>query len=459
MTITPLHPNLISYNLTPPDLHSARATNTPTFGFPSLEDQTSPLAILACANPLATCLHTKSWLLRQHEDPAKSAPGILRMDYLELEQIESGREGWLLVTPTAAKLEAGEWSGDGEADTSRVSVMAVFVKGDPRVRWFYTLLPISPLLEELDEQGLVELRRVLEPTAGTSQSRIKFKRLHTFIRQCFPTAIKIPESSDFLAAQQISDFCPSISDPATALGRLEAEAWLYWNAAKPEESLLAPDPADPSQDGKKGKGKGKENATTVATLNSLDPSDDRYLHHLHPAERELASLAKLKCAEYLFLKRNFFHAFWEEVYRSEKIADQVAPASTSNPVASRRLDPRGRAANDADAATPAPTEAGRRDTPVTPSTTPAPSQLDNTPAPTPASVRRSAGYDKAKRGRVRTERAHQVWLETAYKCRTTQARTLVIGWRVLGFLDETRYLGWVRDGWGGDEDEDEEEEE
>lgn len=427
MASTPGHLNLITYNLTPPDLNSASATKTPAFTFP---DPENPLILLSTANALAVCMHIKSWLLRQHDEPAYSSPGILRMEYLALEKIERGNEGWVLFAPEIAKLE----NKGAKEEGLRVSIVAVLIKGDSRVRWFYTLPPPVRLLEHLDYHKLIRLRDVLEP-ADASQQR--FRRLHVWLRECFARAIKFPDSPDWLHAQGISDFCPSILDPDTAVSRLQEESWIYWNTPKPEESLLPP--AAP-QDAPSGKERAKDISTL--TTRDFDPSDDRYLHDLHPAERELASLARLKCAEYLFLKRNFFRAFWEEVYRSDKIADMTAPESTSNPVVSRRLG-----AHPGDQATNAASTAAagsRQDTPFSVASTPAP---EGTPGRARA---RGVGFDRSRRTRVRTERAHQAWLENEYKCKVTQARTLVVGWRVLGFLDEARFMDWVTEGWGAD---------
>ena len=272
------------------------------------------------------------------------------------------------------------------------------------------------------------------------------------------------------AAQAISDFCVSILDPDNAVSRLEQESWLHWNTPKPEEYLLAT--AAPSSGPA-----AAQQARDLAGLESIEPSDDRYLLHLHPAEREVALMARLRCAEYLLVKRNFFRAFWVEIYRSGKVGGD-APGeeggASGRSVDGQDLRGEGGAGRQD---TPVPAPARRADT-ETPVSTPGPSSTRNsTPAPptsgantnTPSSARpvttraragrAPAGFDRAKRARVRTERAHQVWLENEYKLKNNQARTLVIGWRVLGFLDEGRYARWVREGWGFDDEEDEEEDE
>ncbi|KAK4976836.1 hypothetical protein LTR42_002881 [Elasticomyces elasticus] len=119
------------------------------------------------------------------------------------------------------------------------------------------------------------------------------------------------------------------------------------------------------------------------------PHLDRYATYLHPAEQHLCSLVSLSSSAYLLLKRKFFHAFWREVL---------------------------------------------------------------------------ADYEKIGMGRrkVRTELAHENWLvgydgltakdnskggaigERRLKGR--QARKLIVGWRVMGLLEETRFLEWAEGG-------------
>ena len=38
------------------------------------------------------------------------------------------------------------------------------------------------------------------------------------------------------------------------------------------------------------------------------------------------------------------------------------------------------------------------------------------------------------------------WLEKVYEFSNTGAKMLIIAWRELGFLDEGRYLDWIREG-------------
>lgn len=43
-------------------------------------------------------------------------------------------------------------------------------------------------------------------------------------------------------------------------------------------------------------------------------------------------------------------------------------------------------------------------------------------------------------------RDHQTWLEDGFLLAPTRAKKLVLGWRELGLLDETKFLPWAKDG-------------
>ncbi|KAF2485448.1 hypothetical protein BDY17DRAFT_322289 [Neohortaea acidophila] len=220
---------------------------------------------------------------------------------------------------------------------------------------------LAPLLHLLDHHHQLHLLTSLAPPSRHNA------RLYTYVRENFLRAIELPDSPDFLTAQSITDYCPSILDPNTALKRLEASEALHFGYMRPPDAW------------------------------SLDLSDDRYLLHLHEAEREVASIAGLKCAEYLVVKRNFFRAFWTEIYRCDKklFADSsedelVAAASTAS-----------------------------------------------TSAAPPSTL---------KPQHVRSDNAHAVWLEKAYSMRKSRAHLVVVAWKELGFLDEQRFKAWVKAG-------------
>ncbi len=68
-----------------------------------------------------------------------------------------------------------------------------------------------------------------------------------------------------------------------------------------------------------------------------------------------------------------------------------------------------------------------------------------TPAP-PASAQSRVHGTTARKLRVRTETAHRNWLMDTYKLTSQRARCLVTCWQEFGFLEEGRFLDWVRAG-------------
>lgn len=54
--------------------------------------------------------------------------------------------------------------------------------------------------------------------------------------------------------------------------------------------------------------------------------------------------------------------------------------------------------------------------------------------------------DKKPGQRVRSEYASQQWLEREYGWVNRKAKRLIVGWRILGLLDEIRLMPWIREG-------------
>lgn len=131
----------------------------------------------------------------------------------------------------------------------------------------------------------------------------------------------------------------------------------------------------------------------------------------------------------MHIKRDFFKAFFEEVYRSDKPVlvdnapaqpitgtahrDSPTPASTPPPSAPTSTRPRRGLAQRPD----------RADTPMS----------DNTPSRNSA---RTGGRPDSRGGaqpgwkkRIRTEHAHQVWLEREFALKPVRAKMLVTAWR------------------------------
>ncbi|KAI7239286.1 hypothetical protein KC352_g14856 [Hortaea werneckii] len=225
------------------------------------------LYVIPTENVAALCLHTKQWLLDQFRNPELSAPNILRVDSQNLHELPWMSRGHLVVVEDSIYLDHHpEILG---------SILAVSVPKDPNLRLFYTILPIGPLLRHLRQNNC------LNKTAKSIPSHSKHHaRLFHFLTQTFLTSITPPHHPDYIAAQQITDYCPSILDPSTAFSRLESNETLYF--------------------------------ATAGVSEPLDLSQDRYTHTLHPAESSLAADLKLACSAYLLLKRKFFQAFWKE---------------------------------------------------------------------------------------------------------------------------------------------------
>ncbi|KAI7495611.1 hypothetical protein KC357_g507 [Hortaea werneckii] len=312
------------------DLNSVTSTQTSGFSAVKYDAYEKPLLIIPTANAMALCLHTKQWLLDQFRDPELSAPNILRVDSQNLHELGRMSRGNLVVAQDSIYLETyPEILG---------SVLAVSVPRDPNLRLFYTILPIAPLLDHLrDNNCLKEKAKSISPRSK------HHTRLFHFLTETFLNSTTPSHHPDYIAAQKITDYCPSILDPTTAFSRLESNETLYF--------------------------------ATSGVSEPLDLSQDRYTHTLHPAESSLAADLKLACSAYLLLKRRFFQAFWKEcVAHKGRIG-----AAEGGP-------------------------------------------------------------------RVRTEHAHEVWLVEQTKWKVSRARRLVVGWRILGFLHERRFLPWLREG-------------
>ncbi len=48
--------------------------------------------------------------------------------------------------------------------------------------------------------------------------------------------------------------------------------------------------------------------------------------------------------------------------------------------------------------------------------------------------------------KVRSDHAHQKYLEKVYDWTATRAKKLIAGWRTLGLLDEKSFLKWTKNG-------------
>ncbi|KAF2717993.1 hypothetical protein K431DRAFT_288041 [Polychaeton citri CBS 116435] len=129
-----------------------------------------------------------------------------------------------------------------------------------------------------------------------------------------------------------------------------------------------------------------------------DLSKDRYIFELHAAERRLASEVNLNCTEYLLTKRKFLRDFGTECIRHKQ---KLHPSSLRSSV-------------------------------------PASSNEENAEL---EERKKSGGRPRGgRREKVRTEVAHIRWLENAMNWRNTRAKNLVVGWKLLRLLDESKFL-------------------
>ncbi|KAK5110012.1 hypothetical protein LTR62_006379 [Meristemomyces frigidus] len=316
-----------------PELNSS-ACVTPDFRFVDTKDHHTDIHIFKVETPLLTCMTLKESLIHSFTNSDVLNPGLLRMETQDLHILDNRRPAHLVLLRDAA-----HFNGNAELPAT---IVAVLSESDSTIRWYYTVLPATTLLYQLDARKCVHP----VPVVLKAHSRMH-NRFFTFLRESFLKAIQYPHHPDYLAAQKLTDYAPAILDSETGLARLEENKDLYYSIA-----------------------------TSDATL-TTDPSQDRYLLALSPPERLIASETNLACSAYLLLKRRFFHAFWREL-----VAE--------------------------------------------------------------------LGKVESGKGKVRTEARHQEWLVQEVGMKARVAKRLVISWRVLGLLDEARYLPWLKEGWGND---------
>ena len=111
----PVQPIDITHSYTNINLNALSQTRVATLKFPlpgrgSNKAISGPISILSTFNPAALCFHIKQWLIDNFSRPDLRAEGILRMEYQQLDRLESsktGRDldgneaGWLLLAEEA----------------------------------------------------------------------------------------------------------------------------------------------------------------------------------------------------------------------------------------------------------------------------------------------------------------------------------------------------------------------
>ena len=276
------------------DLNSRSATLIASIVFYPVQLHNLPIFLFEVHDCLLVCQHFSHWLQTAGTPDIRE---VVRIDDIELNLIAPNTKGTLFFLENAATLEG--------VPSAPVSIFAVHVPKDKHVRFLWTPLSPSLLLTELAIQGFIgppiiyanQFKPTLSPTGATVPPY--HHTVYTIIAQCFEDATKYPDSPAMIKATRISDVCPSIRDPATAHQRIDAADTLHSSH-------------DPNDIGK-------------------DLSDDRYIHEIHPTERQLASLLKVGCAEYLFIKRTYFKAFSREtVLHAAKVRRAAAHMRNSN---------------------------------------------------------------------------------------------------------------------------------
>ncbi|KAK0307945.1 hypothetical protein LTR91_005753 [Friedmanniomyces endolithicus] len=325
------------------DLNSASAhTQEISFVDPSLHR--SPILVLRVPNALRTCEIIKKWLYLCCAERLVS--GNIRMEAQDLHLLDRTKAAHLVLLENAAHLD--------NDPRQPLAILALLVKSDPKIRWFYTPQHPGKLLRFLTSEACLANSGISLHPHST-----KHTALYIFLRQAFTAALEILQHPDFLLAETLTDYSPSIASPSTALTRLT-------------ETLSA------------------LTHSAIHLTPSTPPPQDRYSPVLPLPEHHLAAAISLPSSAYLLLKRRFFAAFWQDLLANrERIGD------------------------------------GRR--------------------------------------KVRSETAHEAWLMgyeglvfgkgakggkegKGRRLMGKEARRLVVGWRVLGFLREERYLGWLGGG-------------
>jgi hypothetical protein len=276
------------------DLNSRSATHIASIVFLPVQQHKLPIIQFEVRDCRLVCEQFRDWLQTAGSPETRE---VVRIDDIELNLIAPHTKGNIFFLEGAATLEGNAFAP--------VCIFALHIPTDKHVRYLWTPLSPSPLLTDLAIRELIgppmihpdQFKPTFSPTGATLPPY--HHTLYTVIAQCFENATKYPDSPAMIKATRISDVCPSILDPATAYQRIDAIDDLHSSK-------------DPNANGK-------------------DFSDDRYIHDLHPAERELASLLYVGCAEYLLIKRTYFKTFSREVVlHAAKVRRTAANTLNSN---------------------------------------------------------------------------------------------------------------------------------
>lgn len=235
-------------------MNSAAANDLPEFTFATPEVHQQRIMLFECTDASAAACDISKGLFELSSHPAAVAPGVLRLENLELERIDLKQKAWLLVLEQGCRITSPSYNMNGSRP---VDIMALFIKGDPCVRWFYSVVSISPLLLSLRQKDFVRLAKVFDPGSRGHQRLFAFVRAHSL------HVVTIPHSQAWIQAVAMQDYCVEIVQPGGALARVRELK--EWKGVKPPIARR------------------KE--------------EDRYASELEPVEREIARDMGLGCAE------------------------------------------------------------------------------------------------------------------------------------------------------------------
>lgn len=389
------------------NLNSKAATDVANIVFHRAQQYNFPIVQFDCHNCLAICQYIREWLQTAEPEAVRS---LIRIEDQKLDLIHSHTKGTLMLLESAATLDGNP--------SAPISLLSLYIPEDKHIRYFWTLMSPTSLLTGLHKRNLlgpaVEIPYFDNPPGHLKNGQVipsRHHRLFTFLSQSFHAATTFSHSAEYKTASQICDVCPSILEPDTAHRRIEAESELHISHGT-------------SKDG-------------------ADISDDRYILELSSPERALASLVYASCAEYLLIKRQYFKAFSRETVLH---AHKVRRASAFHENQRRQSTP-------AQAVTPVTDVAEEKKeeedsesaSKSTPMTTRARARSSSVPAVRAANyptARSRAGHTGAQNRalRVRTKHAHFRAVEAQTGWNFARAKKLVLGWEILGFLDEERVL-------------------
>lgn len=427
------------------NLNSRSETTVSNIVFLPAKQHRSPIVQFECFDRLATSERIREWLQATDSLDAKD---LSRLDDQDFNLIGPPTKCTMTLLEGAASLKESVVS-------IPISILALHSPTNTRFHFFWTPFSPSVLLTDLAVDGLIGPKALTEethryPPTGTSLPP-RHHTLYTMLKENFRLTTTYPDSDSFHLASQMSDTCPRIRNPTDAHRRIEAEDALH--------------------------------STNNAAGDGKDLVDDRYIFELAPAERALASLVYMCCADYLLLKRKYFKAFSREcALLSQKIRLTTAAGRVMN----RRRFPSVAATEDNDDVTsendttanhsvyddeehrmddsPLPNRNNRNDTPSTTPiarTTRSHDQQSTTSTPDSTNqnntnsnrkprihARRTTPLTRASSARARAERvrtftAHVKAIEAATGWPATRSRRLALGWEMLGFLDERRVLAVV----------------